>query len=178
MSPRATTTSAEMAFVRLARAAQLAGRPDVVILDEDLTALAESRAEGHALLGRLERAGRIRRVRRGAYVLVDPTGNVRADVLDLIAALTPAPYLVSGGRALQLHGLTDQHFRRVHVLVPRPLRPWSWRGDEVRYVPTDGSLRGGAARTRRTRARVAAPARAIADSLRHPGWGVTLAQIT
>lgn len=115
-------------------------------------------------------------MRRGAYVLVDATGGVRVDILDLIAALTPEPYLVTGGRALQFHGLTDQHFRRVHVLTTNQLRPWSWRGDEVRYVRAGTALRGGAVRTRKTPARVATPARAIADSLSHPRWGVTLTQ--
>lgn len=164
-------------IVRLARAAALAARPDVLLVDPDLRALELSPGEARALLGQLERTGRIRRVRRGAYVFVDRTGNVRADLLDLIAALTPQPYLMTGGRALQFHDLTDQHFRRVHVLVPHQLRPWSWRGDEVRYVPTDASLRRGATRARAASARVATPERAIADSLRHPRWGVTLAQV-
>jgi predicted transcriptional regulator of viral defense system len=168
------------AFVQLARAAVLAGRPGILVVEQDLGTLEDlttARSDGHALLASLERAGRIQRVRRGAYVLVGSTGGVRAHILDLIAALTPAPYLVTGGRALQFHDLSDQHFRRVHVLVRRQVRSWGWRGDEVRYVQTDAPLRGGATRTRATRARVAAPERAIADSLSHPGWGVTLAQV-
>ncbi|MEX1141394.1 MAG: hypothetical protein WD993_05100 [Thermoleophilaceae bacterium] len=170
----------EAAHVRLSRAAVLAERPGIVVFDEDASQLDEltgSRPRSHALLERLERAGRVRRVRRGIYVLVDVTGGVRVDILDLIAASTPDPYLVTGGRALQFHGLTDQHFRRVHVLTGSQLRSWSWRGDEVRYVRSQAPLRGGAARTRKTRARVATPARAITDSLSHPRWGVTLAQV-
>jgi predicted transcriptional regulator of viral defense system len=170
----------QAAHVRLSRVASLAGRPGIVVLDEDvaeLDELAGSRPRSHAVLERLEPAGRIRRVRRGVYVLVDATGGVRVGILELIAASAPEPYLVTGGRALQFHGLTDQHFRRVHVLTPSQLRSWSWRGDEVRYVRTEAALRGGAVRTRKTRARVATPARAIADSLSHPRWGVTLAQV-
>ncbi len=150
------------------------------MLDDDLPVLDEltgSRAESHELIAALERDGRLRRVRRGAYALVDPAGGVRAGLLDLIAALTPRPYLVTAGRALQFHDLSDQHFRRVHVLVPRQLRSWSWRGDEVRYARTDKPLRGVATRTRKTTAHVATPERAIADSLGHPAWGVTLAQV-
>ena len=109
-------------------------------------------------------------------LFVDLTGGVRIGILDLIAALTPDPYLVTGGRALQFHGLVDQHYRRVQVLVATQLRPWSWRGDEVHYVRTEDSLRRGVTRTRKTAARVAAPARAIADSLGHTQWGVTLSQ--
>lgn len=165
--------------MRLARASALAGRPGIVVLDEDLPVLEAvqgSRREIHALIGALERGGRLRRVRRGAYVLVDTTGGARAGLLDLIAALTTKPYLVTAGRALQFHELSDQHFRRVHVLVAVQQRGWSWRGDEVRYARTDRPLRA-ATRTRRTPALVATPERAIADSIGHPAWGVTLAQV-
>jgi len=110
-------------------------------------------------------------------VLVDSSGSIRVGALDLVAALTPSPYLVSGGRALQFHELTDQHFRRLQVLVAAPQRPWSWRGDEVIYVRTARKLKGRAARTRRTRARVATPERALVDCLSHPHWGVTLGQV-
>lgn len=166
-------------FVQLSRAAALAGRDGVVVLDEDLPALdalTTSRARSHRVLGALERAGRLRRVRRGAYVLVDATGGVRTGILELVDALTPPRYLVSGGRALQFHDLTDQHFRRVHVLVAEQLRPWSWRGDEVRYVRSASRLRVGSSRRGKAPARIASSERAIADSLDHPSWGVTLAQ--
>lgn len=155
----------------------LAGRPGVVVLENDLPALPDGGRDGHRLVAALERDGRLRRVRRGAYALVDSTGGVRVDVLDLVAAVTPDPYLVTGGRALQFHELTDQHFRRVHVMTPAQLRPWSWRGDEVKYVRTEKSLRGAAIRTRRSRARIASAERAIADSLANPQWGVTLSQV-
>ena len=166
--------------VLLSRAASLAGRPGIVVLEEDLRVLdstTHGRPQSHALIDGLERAGRLRRVRRGVYALVEATGGVRIGTLDLVAALTPRPYLVTGGRALQFHELTDQHFHRVQVLSSRQLRPWSWRGDEVRYTKTDKRLRGGAIRSRKTTARIATPAHAIADSLRHPRWGVTLSQV-
>lgn len=166
-------------FVCLSRAASLARRGGVVVTDEDLPALDEltgSRQRSHNVLSGLERSGRIRRVRRGAYVLIEPTGGVRVGILDLIAALTPGLYLVTGGRALQFHELSDQHFRRVQVLIPSQLRSWSWRGDQVRYVPTASPL-ARATRSRRTPARIATPERAITDSLSHPAWGVTLAQV-
>lgn len=126
----------------------------------------------------LERAGRLRHVRRGVYALVDQSGVIRVDLLGLIAAITPKPYLVTAGRALEFHDLTDQHFRRVVVLVATQLRKWTWRGEEVSYARVRASLAGAAAtRTRRTRARIAMPERAILDSLSHPSWGVTLAQV-
>lgn len=175
-----TTSRFEEAYVRLARTSALAQTPGIVIAERDLPSLDEvsgSRTRSHELIAALESAGRLRGVRRGAYVLVDQTGVVRADVLDLIDALTPRPYLVTAGRALQFHDLTDQHFRRVQVSVRTQLRPWSWRGDIVRFSRTSRSLRGNTTRTRKTRAAIATPERAIADSLAHPAWGVTLSQV-
>jgi predicted transcriptional regulator of viral defense system len=174
------TPSLQDGHVLLSRAASLAGRPGIVVLDEDLPVLDQTthaRPRSHALIEGLERADRLRRVRRGVYVLVDATGGVRIGTLDLIAALTPGQYLVTGGRALQFHELTDQHFRLVYVLADRQLRTWSWRGDEVRYTRTKKPLRAGATRSRKTSARIATPARALVDSLGHPSWGVTLSQV-
>ncbi len=166
--------------MQLSRASALRGRPGIVLLDADLAVLMEltgTRAASQSVLRALERDGRLRRIRKGAYVLVDATGAVRTRLLDVIAGLTPDPYLITAGRALQFHELSDQHFRRVYVLAPTQLRSWSWRGDEVRYVRTNKPLRGSATRTRKTRAHVATPERALADSLGHPAWGVTLAQV-
>jgi predicted transcriptional regulator of viral defense system len=179
-SSRAQASSVRETYSHLVRASSLARRPGIVVLDEDLAALdplTGSRMESYNLLEAAEREGYLRRVRRGAYVLVDAAGGVRTSLLDLIAALTPKPYLVTAGRALQFHELSDQHFRRVHVLVGTQLRSWSWRGDEVRYSRTDRSLRGASTRTQKTRANIATPERAIADSLAHPKWGVTLTQV-
>ena len=173
-------SSVQEAYAHLVRASSLAGRPGIVILDEDLSALHPpdgSATAVHSLLAAVEREGYLRRVRRGAYVLVDSAGGIRTGLLDLVAAVTPKPYLLTAGRALQFHELSDQHFRRVHVLVPTQLRSWSWRGDEVRYSRTDRSLRGASTRTQKTRANVATAERAIADSLAHPKWGVTLTQV-
>jgi predicted transcriptional regulator of viral defense system len=168
------------AYVALVRASSLALRPGIVILEQDLSTLTPmvgSTSSTHGLISTLERQGRLKRVRRGAYVLADAAGGVQIGLLDLIAALTPKPYLVTGGRALQFHELSDQHFRRVDVLTRAQLRSWSWRGDAVRYSRTSRALRAESARTRKTPARVAVPERAIADSLANPRWGVTLSQV-
>jgi predicted transcriptional regulator of viral defense system len=170
----------EEAMTRLVRAAHLAGRPGVAILDHDLESLDEltgERQRSHAMVDRLERAGRVRRVRRGTYALVGQDGTVRVGLLDLIGAITPKPYLITAGRALEFHDLTDQHFRQVIVMTATQLRAWSWRGEEVRYVRVREDLaRSTSTRTRRTNARIALPERAILDALGHPGWGVTLPQ--
>jgi predicted transcriptional regulator of viral defense system len=170
----------EQVSARLARTAALAGRPGVLLTDSDLPELdplVGSRARAYRIIDHLEAEGRLRKIRRGAYALVSPTGNVTVDLLDLVDALTPRPYLVTAGRALQFHGLTDQHFRRVVVLIHSQLRRWKWRGDEVRYARTARRrLKGAATRTRRTNARVASAEGALVDSLGHSGWGVTLSQ--
>lgn len=169
----------ESAYTALYRASVLAGRPGIAVAETDfpvLDAVSGARSRTRALIGRLEKAGRLRPVRRGAYTLVDAGGNTRVSALDLVAALTPKPYAVTAGAALQFHELTDQHFRLVVVLVDTQLRSWRYRGQTVKYARTDRKLIGAATRTRKTPAAIASPARAIADSLDHPSWGVTLAQ--
>lgn len=167
--------------MQLVRSAELARRPGIALVEEDFIALDQvtgSRHRSHEVIEQLVEDGRLRRVRRGVYVLVGPDGVVRPTLLDIIAATTPKPYLVTAGRALEVHGLTDQHFRRVFVLAPTQLRSWSWRGDEVRFARVSADrLRGKALRTRKTRARVASSEGAILDSLAHPQWGVTLSQV-
>lgn len=164
----------------LVRASALSRTPGIVVAERDLPILDEltgSRSRSHDVIADLITAGRLRQVRRGAYVLVDAAGVVSVDILEIIAALTPRPYLVTAGRALQFHGLSDQHFRRIQVLVRTQLRPWSWRGNTVRYSRVTHKFRGTSTRTRKTRAAIATPERAIADSLEHPAWGVTISQV-
>jgi predicted transcriptional regulator of viral defense system len=170
----------EVAFTALYRASVAAGRSGIVVADQDFEALDQlfgSRARSRALVARLEKTGRARAVRRGAYILVDAAGNVRPTGLELVAALTPKPYLVTAGASLQFHDLTDQHFRLIIVLASTQRRNWKYRGQQVRYVRTGRKLAGSSIRSRRTPAAIAAPAIAIADSLDHPSWGVTLAQV-
>jgi predicted transcriptional regulator of viral defense system len=103
----------------------------------------------------------------------DETGVLRVDLFALTDAVTPAPYLITAGRALAAHDLSDQHFRTAVVLVANLRRNFDWRGDHVRYVVTERDRIWGA--TRRG-PQVATPERAILDSLSHPRWGVTFSQ--
>lgn len=171
----------ERAAIQLVRQAELAGRSGVVIVNDDLPSLDRitgARQRTREVVERLVDGGRLRRVKRGIYVLVGSDGVIRAGVLDIVAATTPKPYLVTAGRALDVHGLTDQHFHRVIVLVTAQLRPWSWRGDEVRFARVQPRrVRAKSTRTRKTRARVASPELAILDSMANPHWGVTLSQV-
>lgn len=158
----------------LARAAELAGRPGVVLPEHDLPYLrAEGWSRGSKAITKLRRDGRLQLVRRGAYVLVDPSAGRRARLGDVLEALTPGPFLISGGRALAFHGLTDRCHSRVDVVVNVRARDWNWNGDDVRYTcveaPVDAAVGPGVG------GRFAPPVRAIADCLSRPRWGVELA---
>ncbi|MGH2903340.1 MAG: type IV toxin-antitoxin system AbiEi family antitoxin domain-containing protein [Solirubrobacteraceae bacterium] len=153
------------------------GRHPVVRLDEDMQALdaaTGSRRRSQDALRRLTRDGRLRRVRRGVYILVAPTGSTDARVLSLIDAVTPKPYLITAGRALTEFDLSDQHFFHVIVLTSHRLGDWSWQGDEVRYALVAPERIWGFSAP--DGPRVALPERAILDCLANPRWGVTLAQ--
>lgn len=161
--------------VQLARQSSLAGRWPVVVEDdlEAIEPLTGSREASFAALRRLAQIGQLERVRRGTYVMRDETGVLRVDLFALVDAVTPAPYLITAGRALAAHDLSDQHFRTAVVLVANLRRNFDWRGDHVRYVVTESDRIWGAPRRG---AQVASPERAILDSLSHPRWGVTFAQ--
>lgn len=162
--------------VALARNAQACGRPHV-ILDEDLVVadrLSGGRTASIAALRHLRAAGRLDHVRRGLDVLLDATGVARVDTEALIEAATPGPHLVTAGRALELHNLSDQRFREVVVLVSAPKRPFRWRGDHVKFVATDPARIWGS--TVSHGVSLASPERALLDSLARRSWGVSLSQ--
>jgi len=167
----------ERAFVALNRRALDTGRHPVVRLDEDMRALdaaTGSRRGGRDALRQLVRDGRLRRVRRGVYLLVTATGSTDVRVLSLIDAVTPRPYLITAGRALAELGLSDQHFFRVTVLSSHRLHDWSWQGDEVHYAMLAPERIWGSCTP--DGPQVARPERAILDCLANPRWGVSLAQ--
>lgn len=162
--------------VQLARQSSLAGRWPVIV-EDDLAAidpLTGGRDASFAVLRRLAQIGQLERVRRGTYVMRDETGVLRVDLDSLIDAMTPAPYLITVGRALAAHDLSDQHFRTAVVLVASLRRPFDWRGDRVRYVIAEADRIWGAGNTRGPQ--IATPERAILDSVTHPRWGVTFSQ--
>jgi predicted transcriptional regulator of viral defense system len=167
----------ERAFVALNRRALNVGRHPAIRLDEDMQALdaaTGSRRRSQDALRQLTRDGRLRRVRRGVYLLVAPTGSTDARVLPLIDAVTPRPYLITAGGALAELDLSDQHFFRVIVLSSHRLRDWRWQSDDVRYALVAPERIWGLSTP--DGPRVALPERAILDCLANPRWGVTLAQ--
>lgn len=162
--------------VQLARQSSLAGRWPVIV-EDDLAAidpLTGSRGASFAVLRRLAQIGQLERVRRGTYVMRDETGVLRVDLFSLIDAVTPAPYLITAGRALAAHDLSDQHFRTAVVIVANLRRRLDWRGDRVRYVIAEPDRIWGAQDERGPQ--IATPERAILDSITHPRWGVTFSQ--
>jgi len=166
---------AERAFIALNRRANTEARYPVVLLDQDIEALDDAsggRRKSHDALRQLTADGRLRQVRRGAYVLGAATGGTDARLLAILDAVTPRPYLVTAGRALAETGLSDQHFFRVVVLSTRRLAKWSWQGEQVHYVESardriwgelgpDGPA-------------IARPERAILDCLADRRFGVSL----
>lgn len=167
----------ERAFVMLSRRAMDAGRHPVVRLDDDIEALdvtTGSRRRSQDALRQLSRDGRLRRVRRGVYLLVAPTGSTDVRLLPLIDAVTPRPYLVTAGRALTEFNLSGQHFFRVIVLTSHRLNDWSWQSDQVLYALLAPERIWGLYTPNGPS--IALPERAILDCLANPRWGVSVAQ--
>lgn len=159
------------------RAAVEAGRPNVFVPSADLDAVARragSRKAAQNAIHRLLGAGTVVRVRKDLLVLPETTGLLGVDLPELIDVVAPQPYLITGGRALERHGLTDQHFFRAVVLVPERIRKLSYRGQTATFLLTDPTniwgWEDGA------RPQYAVPERAIVDVLNHPRYAVSLTQ--
>lgn len=169
---------AQQALVQLVRQSSLAQRWPVV-LSEDFATLDDITGSRQATLNLLQDligAGHLQRVRRGAYILRDQAGVLNVELFQLIDTLTPRPYLITAGRALAAHGLSDQHFRLVVVLVPAARRSFEWRGDRVHYARVQRSRLWGWRRSRSPGPRVAVPERALLDSVARREWGVSFSQ--
>lgn len=161
----------------LHRATRGAGRPDIAVPSVDLDPVAArtgSRDAAQKAIQRLVRAGRIVRVRKDLLVLPDTTGLLRVDLVNLVDAVTPLPYLITAGRALEHHDLTDQHFFGIVVLTPASIRKLAFRGQSATFMRTDpGSIWGW---PDGDKPHYALPERAIVDALNHPRYGVSLTQ--
>jgi predicted transcriptional regulator of viral defense system len=132
-----------------------------------------------ALVGRLSHSGWLHRVRRGAYVVRARSTTLRLGALELVGELSPDFHMVTAGKALELHELSEQTYRRIVVLVARPFRDWEWSGESIQYARVDTSRIWGGKGIGKGEHRtiVAGPERAIVDSVARPAWGVTLPQI-
>ncbi len=161
----------------LHRAAVDAGRRGVAVPSDDLDAVVKRTGDRQAAqkaIGRLVRAGRVVRVRKDLLVLPDALGHLGIDMADLIDAVAPQPYLITGGRALEHYELSDQHFFGVIVLVSERVEKLSYRGQTATFLLTDRTNIWGWEEG--ARPQYAVPERAIVDVLNHPRYAVTLTQ--
>lgn len=86
-------------------------------------------------LAQLESRGRLRRIRRGVYVVVPPaevgTSSFTPDPF-IVASVLTRPYAVSFHSALALRGLAESFFHRVYVQSPKRFNRFS--SDGIEYV--------------------------------------------
>lgn len=166
----------DLVLRELHRAAVEAGRPGVIVPSVDLDAVAcrtGDRPAAEAALKRLAQSQRAVRVRRDLLVLPEPTGLLGVELADLVAAVAGEIHLITGGAALEHHGLTDQHYFNLTVLVPHEVRKLSYRGQTATFFTTDPSNIWGAAPGPPA---YALPERALIDVLNHPRYGVSTTQ--
>lgn len=177
-------TQDDVVLQELHRAAILAERAGISIVSEDAARadrITGSRGRTKRALGRLAGAGRIVPVRRGVLALPDSAGLITTTLEELIAVIAHPPYLITGGRALQYHRLTDQHFFGAVVLTARPVSKFEWRGERATFLTTASERIWGGVPTRppgphRVRPLIATTERALLDAVNHPRYGVSLAQ--
>ncbi len=171
-------------LVELNRAAITAARPGITVPSLDLALADEftgSRERTRQALRRLELSGRLISVRRDLAVIPDATGRITIDLPDLIQVVAPQPYLITGGKALQHHDLTDQHFFSTKVLVPRHITGFQYRGEQVEFSVARrdriwGWQNGEGPELRTPEPQFATPERAIVDVLSHSRYGVSFSQ--
>jgi predicted transcriptional regulator of viral defense system len=171
-------------FRELHRAAILAERAGVSIVSQDAPRadrVSGSRQKTLQAIERLTKDGRAVRARRDLLALADSAGLVTATLEELVDAISPRPYLITGGRALEHRGLTDQHFFELVALSGSPASPFGWRDERVRYLKTSPDrVWGGrpvrATAAHRTRPIIATAERAVMDAIDHPRYGVSISQ--
>lgn len=166
----------DQVLVELHRAATLAGRPGIAVPSTDLNlGNRDSRSRESALkaISRLARAGRVTPVRKDLLVLPDTTGRVIVGIEDLVDAVAPQPYLITGGRALEHHNLTDQHYFSVAVLVSTRVSPIMYRGERAVFVLSNEQYIWGG----KGHPHFATPERVIVDILSSTRYGVAFSQV-
>lgn len=131
--------------------------------------------EPDVCMRRLAAAGRLRRIKKGAYVVVDP---VRETPLIAVASALYAemPHHVTTDAALTFHGLLDQPVPTITVVVGRRGRPIAIDGTIVRPVALASRWLKGADAFETTvegfLVRVAGREQAVVDALAEPAWMV------
>jgi predicted transcriptional regulator of viral defense system len=164
-------------LVELHRASALAGRPGIVVPSADLEVADQqtgSRPRTKNAISRLAKTNKIVTVRKDLLVLPDATGRVTVTAPELVDVVAPPPYLITGGRALQHHHLTDQHFFSIAVLVPTRVSTFIYRGERAVFLATDPKQIWGWQDEERPR--FAIPERVILDVLSSTRYSVSFPQ--
>lgn len=158
---RLLSRSARSGVLTVAAAAAALGLPD----------------RGAALtLGRLERAGWLKRIRRGLYHIVPLEGGAGTVVEDpwVLADAAFAPCYIGGWTAAHYWGLTEQSFRATFVATAANLRARAQTllGTEYRLVRVPVTRVESVPLTWRgaVQLRVASAERAIVDACDDPAW--------
>ncbi|HWF17133.1 MAG TPA: hypothetical protein VG244_13190 [Acidimicrobiales bacterium] len=164
-------------LVDLHRAAALASRPGIAVPSRDLEATSREigRQGTKDAVSRLVRAGRVQSVRRDLVILPDATGRMTVGLPELIKVVVPSHHLITGGRALEEHRLTNQHFFSIVVLVPNPVSGFIYRGQKAVFLTTPEERIWG---WQEDGPHFAVPERAIVDAVSHPRYGVSLPMAT
>lgn len=126
-----------------------------------------------ACLRRLAKAGRVRRVGRGLYVVIDPVRETPSIAI-ASALFADVPHYVTTDAALVFHGLIDQPIRTITVVLSRTRRKIDI-GPAVVRPATMTTDRLGAADCYSTTAegfavRLATREQAVVDALAEPAW--------
>ena len=122
---------------------------------------------------RLARAGRVRRVGRGLYVVVDPVRETPAIAI-ASALFAEVPYYVTTDAALAFHGLIDQPIRTITVVLSSTrraidigravVRPVTVSADRLRAADGYATTADGFA------VRLASREQAVVDAVAEPAW--------
>lgn len=124
-------------------------------------------------MARLAKAGRVRRIRRGLFVVIDPIRETPAIAI-ASALFADEPHYVTTDAALAFHGLIDQPIRRITVVLSRTRRPIDIGPALVRpvFMKADRLAAAGAFDSTADgfKVRVAGREQAVVDALAEPTW--------
>lgn len=122
---------------------------------------------------RLAAAGRLRRLKKGVYVVVDPVRETPS-IAVASGLYAETPHHVTTDAALAFHGLLDQPVTTITVVLGKRGRPVSIGGATVRPVALASRWLKGADAYETTvegfAVRVAGREQAVVDALAEPAW--------
>lgn len=140
--------------------------------------IAGSAAAARNLVNSLAAKDWIVPIRRGIWAVRSRKLTLEISALDVVGFVTPDLHLVTVGRALSEHRLSDQTFHSIVVITNARLKGWQWQGETVKYVMMPPArIWGAAERSSLLPTHLASEERALLDSLAHPRWGVSLAHL-